>query len=269
LSKSSFPMMHSLPITQARINLGAIAKRAHLSGEYFILEKDGIPVAGIMGADEMEDYIELRDPKVLSLLSISPAPISAQGTVFNKSPKEVLQAYRKMDADGMRLTASLYHGSVVRFRRPRHRARVDWRVWRNGVSDSLASAGLGRAPSTGRATNRCNLARPSPGIHHHSTWPVYWSTRRHRAQQSTVQHALRSLRARPAHFRGGLYWSGQRSSTCWLDPSQVRCPVRPAAIASARLNSTTGRSFLSPQSPGDRRVFPAVVHGDPQHQHRA
>jgi hypothetical protein len=57
-------MVHRLPITKARINLGAVAKRAHLAGEYFILEKDGIPIAGIMGADEMEDYLELQDPKV-------------------------------------------------------------------------------------------------------------------------------------------------------------------------------------------------------------
>jgi len=39
-------MVHRLPITKARINLGAVAKRAHLSGDYFILEKDGIPIAG-------------------------------------------------------------------------------------------------------------------------------------------------------------------------------------------------------------------------------
>ncbi|MBK5292729.1 MAG: hypothetical protein JJE04_13750 [Acidobacteriia bacterium] len=48
----------------ARINLGQLAKRAHISGEYFILEKDGIPVIGIMAADELEDYLELKDPKV-------------------------------------------------------------------------------------------------------------------------------------------------------------------------------------------------------------
>jgi hypothetical protein len=57
-------MVHRLPITKARINLGAVAKRAYLAGDYFILEKDGIPIAGIMGADEMEDYLELHDPKV-------------------------------------------------------------------------------------------------------------------------------------------------------------------------------------------------------------
>ena len=40
-------MVHRLPITQARINLGQVVRRAHVNKEYFILEKDGIPVAGI------------------------------------------------------------------------------------------------------------------------------------------------------------------------------------------------------------------------------
>lgn len=57
-------MVTTIPITKARINLGALVKRAHLNNEYFILEKDGIPVAGIMSADELEDYLELQDPKV-------------------------------------------------------------------------------------------------------------------------------------------------------------------------------------------------------------
>ena len=57
-------MVHRLPITRARINLGQVAKRVHLHKEYFILEKDGIPVVGIMDAEEMEDYLELRNPKV-------------------------------------------------------------------------------------------------------------------------------------------------------------------------------------------------------------
>ena len=55
-------------MTEARINLGQIAKRAHVNKEYFILEKDGIPLIGIMPADEMEDYLELQDPKVRSLI---------------------------------------------------------------------------------------------------------------------------------------------------------------------------------------------------------
>ena len=63
-STRSSTMVQRLPITQARINLGALVKRVHLNKEYFILEKDGIPVAAIMDVDEFEDYLELQDPKV-------------------------------------------------------------------------------------------------------------------------------------------------------------------------------------------------------------
>ena len=57
-------MIHRIPITKARVNLGQVVKRAHLNKEYFILEKDGIPVAGILDADELEDYLEMQDPAV-------------------------------------------------------------------------------------------------------------------------------------------------------------------------------------------------------------
>src|SRR5438105_4441506 len=61
---ASPPMVHHIPITQARINLGAVVKRVHLNKEYIILEKDGIPIAGLMDIDEFEDYLELQDPKI-------------------------------------------------------------------------------------------------------------------------------------------------------------------------------------------------------------
>ena len=54
----------SLPITQARHHLGAVVKDVHLKKEYVILEKDGIPIVGIMDIDEFEDYLELQDSKV-------------------------------------------------------------------------------------------------------------------------------------------------------------------------------------------------------------
>ena len=57
-------MIHRIPITKARINLGQVVRRVLVNKEYFVLEKDGIPVAGIMGADELEDYLELRNPAV-------------------------------------------------------------------------------------------------------------------------------------------------------------------------------------------------------------
>lgn len=51
-----------IPITKARINLGQVVRRAHVNREYFILEKDGIPVAGVLSADELEDYLEMQEP---------------------------------------------------------------------------------------------------------------------------------------------------------------------------------------------------------------
>jgi len=55
-------IIHHLPLTKARINFGSVVKRVHLNKEYVILEKDGIPIAGIMDIDELEDYLDLQDP---------------------------------------------------------------------------------------------------------------------------------------------------------------------------------------------------------------
>ncbi len=70
-------MVNRLPISQARANLGQVARRAHVGGEYFILEKDGIPVVGIMDAEELEDYLELRDPNIRRQIAQSNADIKA------------------------------------------------------------------------------------------------------------------------------------------------------------------------------------------------
>ncbi|HEV2521323.1 MAG TPA: type II toxin-antitoxin system Phd/YefM family antitoxin [Candidatus Acidoferrales bacterium] len=55
-------IVHRIPITRARINLGQVVRRVHTNRECFILEKDGIPVAGVMNVDDMEDFLELQDP---------------------------------------------------------------------------------------------------------------------------------------------------------------------------------------------------------------
>ena len=65
------PMVRHLPITKARINLGAVVKQVHLNKEYVVLEKDGIPIAALMDAEEFEDYLELQDPKVRRDIEIS------------------------------------------------------------------------------------------------------------------------------------------------------------------------------------------------------
>jgi len=77
LRKQAVAVVNRLPISKARVNLGQVAKRAHVGGEYFILEKDGIPVIGIMDAEELEDYLELRDRKVNRQIEGSNADIRA------------------------------------------------------------------------------------------------------------------------------------------------------------------------------------------------
>jgi hypothetical protein len=70
-------VIQRLPMTQGRVNLGQLARRAHVNKEYFILEKDGIPVIGILDADELEDYLELRDARVTAAIRQSRADIKA------------------------------------------------------------------------------------------------------------------------------------------------------------------------------------------------
>lgn len=57
-------MVHRLPLTEARNNLGKVVRRAHMNNETFILEKDGIPIAALMNIDDFEDYLEVHDPKI-------------------------------------------------------------------------------------------------------------------------------------------------------------------------------------------------------------
>src|SRR5258708_23139025 len=65
-------VVHRIPLTKARINLGQVVRRAHVNREYFILEKDGIPVAGLLDADEVEDFLEMQDPGVQSQIRKRP-----------------------------------------------------------------------------------------------------------------------------------------------------------------------------------------------------
>jgi hypothetical protein len=65
------PMVTRLPITKARVNFGAVVKRVHLHKEYIIIEKDGIPIAGLMDIDEFEDYLEQQDASVQTTIEES------------------------------------------------------------------------------------------------------------------------------------------------------------------------------------------------------
>lgn len=90
--KTTATVIHRLAITKARVNLGQLARRAHLNKEYFILEKDGFPVIGIMDADEMEDYLELRDPTIRRQIQASNTDIRAGRT---RPAAELLREFQK------------------------------------------------------------------------------------------------------------------------------------------------------------------------------
>jgi prevent-host-death family protein len=50
-----------LSATEAKIRFGELIRRVQLGKEYIIVERDGLPVLGILDADELEDYLDLHD----------------------------------------------------------------------------------------------------------------------------------------------------------------------------------------------------------------
>src|SRR5471032_2588976 len=78
--KTTTTVIHRLPITRARVNLGPLARRAHVNKEYFILEKDGFPVVGLMDADEMAASLDLPTPAIRRQIQKSNADILAGRT---------------------------------------------------------------------------------------------------------------------------------------------------------------------------------------------
>ena len=61
-------MIERIPVTKARSNLSELLERVRTNGEYFVIEKGGVPVAGLMDIDEFEDYLELQDPRVRAII---------------------------------------------------------------------------------------------------------------------------------------------------------------------------------------------------------
>jgi hypothetical protein len=52
VAKGAVPVVERLPLAKGRTNLGAMVERVRLSKRYVILEKDGVPVAGVMSQAE-------------------------------------------------------------------------------------------------------------------------------------------------------------------------------------------------------------------------
>ncbi len=75
-------MPKHIPITQARVNLGAFVKRVRVNKETFILEKDGYPVAGLVDIDLLEDLLELQSE------SINKELVNSQNEVVSNTLKE-------------------------------------------------------------------------------------------------------------------------------------------------------------------------------------
>lgn len=59
---ASTTQLQALPVTKARINLGSVVRQAYMQKKSFVLEKSGIPVAGILGIEDFEDWLEVSDP---------------------------------------------------------------------------------------------------------------------------------------------------------------------------------------------------------------
>ena len=54
-------MTKNIPISKARVNLGSVVKGVRDKGDIIVLEKDGIPVASIVGIDVVEDLRDALD----------------------------------------------------------------------------------------------------------------------------------------------------------------------------------------------------------------
>jgi hypothetical protein len=54
-------MVHNIPITKARINLGALAKKVYLKSDFYLLEKNGIPIAAIVPIPFLKKYLRSKN----------------------------------------------------------------------------------------------------------------------------------------------------------------------------------------------------------------
>ena len=71
MRKKPAKRVHYIDVAKTPVNLDEVVRRIRADLEYVILEKDGAPIAGIMDGDELEDYLEVRDPKVQAQIARS------------------------------------------------------------------------------------------------------------------------------------------------------------------------------------------------------
>lgn len=56
-------MIYSIAATQARTQLGDLLKKVSINKDCFVLEKDGIPIAGLLNIDAFEDFLDSQSDK--------------------------------------------------------------------------------------------------------------------------------------------------------------------------------------------------------------
>ena len=54
--RQSKPTISTIAATEARIHFGEVLKRVHTGREQLIVEKDGLPIAAILGHADYEEY---------------------------------------------------------------------------------------------------------------------------------------------------------------------------------------------------------------------
>lgn len=59
-----------VPITEAGASLRKLARRVHEQKSYLVLEDKGEPLVGLMDADELEDYLEVNNPKMQKQIEV-------------------------------------------------------------------------------------------------------------------------------------------------------------------------------------------------------
>ncbi len=87
------PKVTRISATQAKTHFGELIRRVQLDKEYIIIERDGIPVLGILDADELEDYLDLRDESLKAQIRQGSREYQAGKT---RPVEEVLAAARRI-----------------------------------------------------------------------------------------------------------------------------------------------------------------------------
>lgn len=85
-----------MPMTKARTQLGALVRGVHVEGDVVVLEKDGIPVAGLLDIDAVEDYLEAQDPALRKRLRAS---MKSYHTGRGRPAREFLDELKAADAE--------------------------------------------------------------------------------------------------------------------------------------------------------------------------